>query len=82
VEARVNWSATSAIFMRWMVGDGVGGSEAVYLRLEFRPARRAWVTISYGRDDRGDDVYFLEDRDRLPSSRVGDVIAFTVRGDL
>jgi hypothetical protein len=81
-EARVNWNATSAVFVRWIVSDEVSGSESVFVRLEFRPTRRTWVTIAYGRDDRGDDVYFLEDRDAPPPPGAGDVIAFTVRGDL
>jgi hypothetical protein len=81
-EARINWNASSAVFLRWMVADDVSGSDAVYVRFEFRPTRRAWVTVSWGRENRGDDVYFLEDRDLLPAPGAGNVMALTVRGDL
>jgi hypothetical protein len=40
------------------------------------------VTIGYGRGDRGDEVYFLEDRDQPPAPGSGDVVTFSVRGDL
>ena len=79
-EARVNWSATSAVYARWMVRDGAG--DAVFLRLEFRPTRRTWVTFAYGRDHAGDDAWFLEDRDVPPSQPAGDRFSFSVRGDL
>jgi hypothetical protein len=81
-EARVNWNATSAVLARWIVSDAPGGNESVFVRLEFRPTARTWVTIGYGRGDRGDEVYFLEDRDQPPAPGSGDVVTFSVRGDL
>jgi hypothetical protein len=81
-EVRLNWSATGAITARWIVSDATGGSDAVYARLEFRPTRRTWVTLAYGHENRGDDAYFLEDRDVLPAPDAGNVITFSVRGDL
>lgn len=81
-EVRLNMSATSAVSGRWIVSDHVGGSDAVWVRLEIRPTRRAWVALAYGRETRGDHVYFLEDRDVLPATGTGNAITLTVRGDL
>jgi hypothetical protein len=81
-EVRLNWSATGAISGRWIAVDEAGGSDAFWVRLEFRPTRRTWVTAVYGRETRGDDVYFLEDRDAPPAAGTGDVITFSLRGDL
>jgi hypothetical protein len=81
-EVRLNWSATGAVSGRWIVSDDTGGSDAVWVRLELRPTRRSWVTLSYGRETRGDDAWFLEDRDALPASDTGNVVTLTVRGDL
>jgi hypothetical protein len=52
------------------------------MRLEFRPTRRAWLTLGYGRQSRGDDVYFIEDRDVMPANNSGNVVTLQVRGDL
>ena len=81
-EVRLNWNATSAITGRWIVTDRAGGSDAIWVRLEFRPTRRAWVTLAYGRETRGDDVYFLEDNDVMPAVDAGHAITLSVRGDL
>ena len=81
-ELRLNVSATGAVSGRWIIADESGASDAFWLRLEFRPTRRTWVTAAYGRETRGDDAYFLEDRDAPPSSEAGNAITFTVRGDL
>jgi hypothetical protein len=81
-EVRFNWSATGAVSGRWIVSDDFGGSDAVWVRVEFRPTRRAWLTLAYGRETRGDDAYFLEDRDALPAEDAGGVVTLSVRGDL
>ena len=81
-DIRLNWSATGAISGRWIIVDEAGGSDALWVRLEYRPTRRSWVTLAYGRETRGDDVYFLEDRDAPPAIDAGNVITLTVRGDL
>jgi hypothetical protein len=81
VETRVNWSATGALYLRWIVSGAVERSDAVYARLEFRPTARAWVTLAYGRDTTGDGPYFLEDGDALPTLATEDVVTITVRGD-
>lgn len=81
-ELRLNWSATAAVSGRWIVTDRTGGSDAMWMRLEFRPTRRAWVTLGYGRESRGDDAYFIEDRDVLPGAGAGNAITLSVRGDL
>lgn len=81
IEARVNWNATSAVYLRWMVTGAVERSDAVYARLEFRPTNRTYVTFAYGRDTTGDGPYFLEDRDAFPSVATEDVFTVTVRGD-
>jgi hypothetical protein len=81
-ELRLNWSPTAAVSGRWIVTDRPGGSDALWMRLEFRPTRRAWVTLGYGRESRGDDAYFIEDRDVMPGSATGNVVTLQVRGDL
>jgi len=81
-ELRLNWSSTAAVSGRWIVTDRPGGSDALWMRLEFRPTRRAWVTLGYGRESRGDDPYFIEDRDVMPASNAGNTVTLTVRGDL
>ena len=81
-EIRLNVNATSAISGRWIVSDHAGGSDALWMRLEFRPTRRAWVTLGYGRENRGDDAYFIEDRDAMPATDSGNVVTLSVRGDL
>jgi len=81
-EVRLNWTATSAVSGRWIVTDRPGGSDALWMRLEFRPTRRAWVTLGYGREARGDDAYFIEDRDAMPAAGTGNVVTLSVRGDL
>ncbi len=80
-ETRINWNASSALYLRWIVAGDVERSDAVYARLEFRPTFRTWVTLAYGRPEVGDGPYFLEDRDPLPTSQTDDVITITVRGD-
>ena len=64
------------------MSDHAGGSDALWMRLEFRPTRRAWVTLGYGRENRGDDAYFIEDRDVMPATGTGNVVTLQVRGDL
>jgi hypothetical protein len=81
LETRINWNATSALYLRWMVSNAVERADAVYARLEFRPTARTWVTIAYGRDTTGDGPYFLEDEDALPTIDTEDVVTITVRGD-
>jgi hypothetical protein len=81
-DVRMNVSATTAVSARWIIVDETGGSDAFWFRLEFRPTRRAWVTMAYGRETRGDDVYFLEDRDAPPAPGAGNAVTFSVRGDL
>lgn len=81
VETRINWSATGALYLRWIVSGAVERSDAVYARLEFRPTARAWITLAYGRDTTGDGPYFLEDADALPTLATEDVFTITVRGD-
>ncbi|HKW12886.1 MAG TPA: hypothetical protein VJS69_00220 [Candidatus Krumholzibacteria bacterium] len=81
-ELRLNWSSTAAVSGRWIVTDRPGGSDALWMRLEFRPTRRAWVTLGYGRQSRGDDPYFIEDRDVMPGTGTGNVVTLSVRGDL
>ncbi len=81
VEARVNWSATSALYLRWIASGAVARSDAVYARLEFRPTARTWVTVAYGRAVAGDGPYFLEDEDALPTIDTEDVFTIVVRGD-
>ncbi|HEU4363917.1 MAG TPA: hypothetical protein VFT13_00475 [Candidatus Krumholzibacteria bacterium] len=81
VEARVNWSATSALYARWIVAGDTDRAEAVYARLEFRPSARTWVTVAYGWSEVGDAPYMLEDRDGLPAHDTRDVVTLTVRGD-
>lgn len=81
-EVRLNWSSTAAVSGRWIVTDRAGGSDALWMRLEFRPTRRAWVTLGYGRESRGDDAYFIEDRDVMPGKDDGNVVTLSVRGDL
>lgn len=81
-DVRMNLGATAAVSGRWIIVDESGASDAYWLRLEFRPTRRAWVTMAYGRETRGDDVYFLEDRDAPPTRSAGNAITLSVRGDL
>jgi hypothetical protein len=81
-EVRLNWSPTAAVSGRWIVSDHTGGSDALWVRLEFRPSRRAWMTLGYGRETRGDDAYFIEDRDAMPATGAGNVVTLSVRGDL
>lgn len=81
VETRVNWNATSALYLRWMVTGAVERSDAVYARLEFRPTARTYLTFAYGRDTTGDGPFFLEDRDAFPTVDTEDVFTVTVRGD-
>jgi hypothetical protein len=81
-ELRLNWSSSAAVSGRWIVADRPGGSDALWMRLEFRPTRRAWVTLGYGRESRGDDAYFIEDRDVMPGTGTGNVVTLQVRGDL
>lgn len=81
-EARVNWSATGALYARWIVRDAAPRTQSVYARLEFRPTRRTWFTIGYGRDAVGDGPYFLEDSDLPPTPDSDDVFTLIVRGDL
>jgi hypothetical protein len=81
-EVRLNWTSTAAVSGRWIVTDRPGGSDALWMRLEFRPTRRAWLTLGYGRESRGDDAYFIEDRDTTPRSGVGNTVTLSVRGDL
>jgi hypothetical protein len=82
VEGRVNWSATSALYLRWIVRDAPPWTQAVYARLEFRPTRRTWLAVGYGRAAVGDDPYFLEDHDWAPAPDGDGVLTFSVRGDL
>jgi hypothetical protein len=81
LETRVNWNATSALYLRWMVAGATARTDAVYARLEFRPTGRTWVTLAYGRATAGDGPYFLEDDDALPTVDTEDVLTVTVRGD-
>ncbi len=81
-ELRLNVSSTAAVSGRWIVTDRAGGSDALWMRLEFRPTRRAWVTLGYGRQNRGDDAYFIEDRDVMPGTGTGNAVTLQVRGDL
>ncbi len=81
VETRLNWNATSALYLRWIVAGEVERSDAVYARLEFRPSARTWLTVAYGRATTGDGPYFLEDGDALPTADTEDVLTITVRGD-
>ncbi len=80
-EMRINWSATSALYLRWITSAAVERADAVYARLEFRPTARTWVTLAYGRATTGDGPYFLEDRDAIPTIDSEDVVTVTVRGD-
>ena len=80
-EARINWNATSALYLRWITSSAQARSDALYARLEFTPTRRTWVTIAYGRATVGDGPYFLEDDDALPTVDTEDVLTVTVRGD-
>ncbi len=82
VEGRVNWSATSALYLRWIVRDAPPWTQAVFARLEFRPTRRTWLTLGYGRAVVGDDPYFLEENDWAPAPDSDGVLTFSVRGDL
>ena len=82
VEGRVNWSATSALYLRWIVRDAPPWTQAVYARLEFRPTKRTWFTVGYGRAVVGDDPYFLEEDDWVPAPDSDGVLTITVRGDL
>ncbi len=81
IEARLNWSATSAFYARWMLAGRPEEGDAVYARLEFRPTDRTWVTLAYGWSDAGDSPYLFDDRATLPPSAGYDVITLTVRGD-
>jgi hypothetical protein len=81
-ELRLNFSSSAAVSGRWIVTDRTGGSDALWMRLEFRPTRRTWVTLGYGRENRGDDPYFIEDRDVMPAANAGNVVTLQVRGDL
>jgi hypothetical protein len=81
VEGRVNWNATSALYLRWIVRDATP-AQSVFARLEFRPTRRTWLTVAYGRDVVGDGPYFLEDEDSPPPPGADGVLTITVRGDL
>lgn len=81
IETRINWNATSALYLRWMATGAIERSDAVYARLEFRPTARTWVTFAYGRENAGDGPYFLEDDDALPTVDTEDVFTITVRGD-
>ncbi|HXV12825.1 MAG TPA: hypothetical protein VEC56_01335 [Candidatus Krumholzibacteria bacterium] len=81
VETRINWSATSALYLRWIASGAVERSDAVYARLEFRPTARTWVTFAYGRAVAGDGPYLLEDDDALPTAGTEDVFTIVVRGD-
>ncbi len=75
VEARVNWSPTSALYARWIVTDRAGRTDALYARFEFRPTARAWVTLAYGWSGIGDSPYVLDDRDDLAREpRRGDPV--------
>jgi hypothetical protein len=82
VEGRVNWNATSALYLRWIVRDAPPWTQAVFARLEFRPTRRTWFTVGYGRAVVGDDPYFLEENDWAPAPDSDGVVTFSVRGDL
>jgi hypothetical protein len=81
LEARVNWNATSALYLRWMVTGAVERADAVYARLEFRPTSRTYLTFAYGPSTTGDGPYFLEDRDAFPTVDTEDVFTVTIRGD-
>jgi hypothetical protein len=81
VEARVNWSATSALYARWIVAGEEERPSALYARLEFRPTGRTWVTVAYGWGNVGDSPYMLDDIDPIPSSGTRDAFTVTVRGD-
>ncbi len=80
-QVRINWSATSALYLRWITSSTVERSDAVYARLEFSPTARTWVTLAYGRSTTGDGPYFLEDTDAIPTAQSDDVVTITVRGD-
>ena len=81
IEVRINWNATSALYLRWMATGALERSDAAYARLEFRPTARTWVTLAYGRATAGDGPYFVEDNDALPTTDTEDVFTLTVRGD-
>ncbi len=81
VEARLNWSATSALYARWILADESERASAIYARLEFRPTGRTWVTVAYGWGSVGDAPDMLDDRDAIPAADTRDVVTVTVRGD-
>jgi len=81
-ELRVNWTSSAAVSGRWIVSDRAGAGDALWMRLEFRPTRRAWLTLGYGREWIGDDAYFIEDRDSMPGRNAGNAVTLSVRGDL
>lgn len=81
VESRIDWSPTSALTVRWIVGDGMPSDGLVFARLEFRPTKRTWVTLAYGRDDAGNGPDMLADPTLDARAQSGHVVTLGVRGD-
>ena len=81
VEARMNWSANIALYGRLIAADDEGSDDAVYCRLELRPARHVFATVGWGLAYVGDGPYLIEDDDIGGGGSVESVLTVTVRGD-
>jgi hypothetical protein len=80
-EARMNWTATLSLYGRLITSEDAGSNDAVYCRLEVRPARHVFATVGYGRAIIGDDPYLLEDADIGATGNIESVYTISVRGD-
>ncbi len=81
VDARINWSANISIYGRVLTNEDNGSHDAVFWRVELRPADHVFATVEYGRRSIGDAPYMLEDLDIGQSGATDSVYRFTVRGD-
>jgi hypothetical protein len=81
VEARINWSASVSIYGRLIANEEAASNDAVFCRLELRPAKHVFATIGYGRRYIGDGPYVVEDLDVGPTGNTESVYTFSVRGD-
>jgi hypothetical protein len=81
VEARVNWTANLSVYGRLVSSDEATGNDAVFWRVELRPASHVFATFEYGRRTIGDGPYVLEEDGLAPEGKLESVYAITVRGD-